>query len=718
MKTGIVQYTSNAFQQDGELAIKNDIVVALLELITNADDAYGLNQGPIQVTISELNPEAGTIDVSVQDRAKGLHTDDLEKKFAVLGGENQQFLSGEQSRGLLGRGAKDVASLGAVTFSTIKDGVFSTLRLERNAHYTQEDSIPAENKHRAALGLGPDENGLTAVIHVDVKGLGIKLPKPNKLKEKISTHAQLRDLLDRREVIFLDMRSKNGASVLRYEKPKSTEIFNETFEIPGYPGEVTLVINRLSEYSKKMLTPYSDHGILVKSGITIYENSGFGQEGHPSIGFISGHLVAPRINDLIREYDQDKTLEGGRLIRRDRDGLVKTHPFTIALTTAVQARLNPILQEIQSESAAQGGQGEGLTRALKDAAKALQKDVLEILEELDREASARGEVSIPAIAAIPPELKIPQNGMKSLTIRISGTDTDDLTAAISSADHDELVAIENPEPTKWKPHPRLDASLASLEIIAGEELGHGLLVIDGKWGSVSVPISVVSPLHSDPEPVRRLEFKSPEAKIAPTKTRALEVRAPISQSDEEVFITCGGIEIADFPKSVILRPAEHGQWSSAFVRIKTTKELGSLLVTANDASGNHAQCKLFVEEGGPQGGPGLEFELVRGRNYSNRVTLYDDKNGLVSIQVHTDHQAFGGVFGKYDEAKKSYENEDSPEARQVLAEVLSRILAEHFTVELSLKDPDEFTDGPRFFAKCHELTERFLKAFNATLKGN
>ena len=86
------------------------------------------------------------------------------------------------------------------------------------------------------------------------------------------------------------------------------------------------------------------------------------------------------------------------------------------------------------------------------------------------------------------------------------------------------------------------------------------------------------------------------------------------------------------------------------------------------------------------------------------------------MNVNTDHAAFAGVFGNFVEAEKMYSNEDSPEARQSLMEVLSRELGEYFTKKQAEKNPMEFTDADLYFSHCHGLSNRFIKVFNAALK--
>ncbi|MCX6403906.1 MAG: ATP-binding protein [Actinobacteria bacterium] len=715
MISGQVIYTANAFGQDGELAIKRDVLLALLELITNADDAYAGEPGKVMINISKPDPVTGAIDLSVADHAKGLSPQMLLEKFTVLGGANEQFQEGDNPRGLLGRGAKDVASLGSVTFATIKDEVFSSLTLQSDGSYTAEEGTPALAEHREFLNLNEGQNGLTATMHIQCKALKIKVPSLNILSNNLSTHEQLRDLIQRREIYLSDKRSTSPALVIEYSELPSTQILNEKLKVPGYDHEVELVLNRLDSYVSGKPGPYSPHGILVKSGVTIYKNVAFGNESHPSMGFISGHVYSPEINSLIRRHDLKGDVDGGRLIRRDRVGLVKEHPYTIALTKAVNEHLLPILSKIQQENATYQGQGESLTRALKDAARALRSDVNELMKELEEEVKGTGDDTQPDIQVIPPQLKIHPDSVASLTVRVKGSSEVSVTGYLGNSDKPDLVSVTVPSPVVWTPHERLDASVTSIQVIAGSDVGNGVVSVNVGGVPISVPVVVVNPADVVLEPVTKLEFVTPNARIAPTRNRKLELRAPISDSDNAVEISVAGVDIASYPGEVILKAAPTGLWSSAFVDIKTSTATGELTITATNTANDVAIANLLIQEGGPTGGLDLDFELVRGKDSATRANLWQD-GGILRMLVHTDHPAFDGVFGKFDEGDKKYSNEDSPQARQALVEVLSMELGEYFTVQQSVKSPIDFTDGPQYFARSHELANRFIKVFNAALK--
>lgn len=717
MISGHVIYTANAFSQDAELAIGGDPLVALLELITNADDAYASAEGNIVVTISKPNPVTGAIEVSVADHAKGLIPGLLMEKFTVLGGENEQFQEGDTSRGLLGRGAKDVASLGPVTFSTIKDDIFTTLTLNGDGSYIHEheEGIPATSEHRALLNLDANQNGLTATMQIQSGSIKIKVPTLSELQKKLSTHAQLRDLVQRRNIVIVDKRSTSPDVIVEFDPPPCVELINESIKLPRFGVEVTLVLNRLNTYVPGKVSAYSSHGILIKSGITIYENFGFGQDSHPSMGFISGSVTSSEINSLIRQHDATGDV-GGRLVTRDRKGLVKDHAYMIALSKAVQSYLLPILSEIQNENSSYQGQGESLSRALKDAARALQSDVTALMKELEEEVNGQADALQPDLMVIPPQLKLVPDEIASLTIRVKGSSSEpSVTGFLGNSDTPNLVSVSVPVPLIWSPHERLDASVASLKISAGSLVGNGVVNVNVEGKIVSVPVIVAKPTEESADPVTVLAFTTPSARIAPTRNRKLELRAPISDSDNAISVKVSGVDVASYTGEIILKASASGKWSGGFVDVKTSAATGLLNISATSADGAKALATLLIEEGGPTGGLGLDFELVRGKDSSKRVDLYID-GGTLRMNVNTDHSSFAGVFGNFVEAEKMYSNEDSPQARQSLMEVLSRELGEYFTKKQAEKNPMEFTDADLYFSHCQGLSNRFIKVFNAALK--
>ena len=126
-RQGQLKYTQRGFQQDAEAAMKGDVMRALIELITNVDDAYdGKGDGQIEIVFNKsADPYKGVF--IVRDKAGGLNGTRMEEAFTNLGDKNQKAVAEMGTRGLFGRGAKDIAALGRARFLSIHKGKFSSL---------------------------------------------------------------------------------------------------------------------------------------------------------------------------------------------------------------------------------------------------------------------------------------------------------------------------------------------------------------------------------------------------------------------------------------------------------------------------------------------------------------------------------------------------------------------------------------------------------------
>ena len=105
-RQGQLKYTQRGFQQDAEEAMKGDVMRALIELVTNADDAYnGKGDGQIEIVFNKsAEPYKGVF--IVRDKAGGLNGTRMEEAFTNLGDKNQKAVADMGTRGLFGRGAK------------------------------------------------------------------------------------------------------------------------------------------------------------------------------------------------------------------------------------------------------------------------------------------------------------------------------------------------------------------------------------------------------------------------------------------------------------------------------------------------------------------------------------------------------------------------------------------------------------------------------------
>lgn len=713
---GTVVYSGRAFDQDAQQAIRGNLIRALIELLTNADDQYGSREGAkIRVRVDRpKDPDQFIADVSVLDAATGLTAQGLQECFTVLGAQTAHFHEGGASRGMLGRGAKDVASLGAITFSAIKDGAYSSLTLDRHGRYRfSAQDVPATDDHRTELALAPEENGLRATIHVSKR---VKIPAIGKLQKELATTAQLRDVCRRRSVNVEDRRS--GKAKVGPVEPfveRGTVLVEQDLTLKGYSKPVRLVLRRLPERSTGALSETSEHGLLIDTSNAIYQNTLFAAAGRPESGWISGRVTVPELEDLIRESDKGVVTEQNpsRLLARDRDGLQKEHPFFRALQNAVMSVLDPILNDLASKEGGSRKQGEQLSKAFQTARAAIRSELGEIIKEIDEDPTivGPGPGASGPLQFIPARILIAPGETRTLTLRFAGED------APTAADVELVVrgdAVTVGAPSEWSEHPRLPAWSCTVPVTGGADEGESK--VEARVGGLTAESTLVVVDADTPlaDPPTGLEFEHAKAHVAPQRARNLLLKAPLESGISDVEVGVAGVPVGH-PERVQLNAEKDGRWLQAVVRIEARKATGEVRVIATADGQPDATCDVTVKEPAAGGGPDIDFELVD-RDGDERASLVPVAGGQLKVTVYGRHAAVKPVVGKHKEkSNPRFENEDSPQGRVLLAEILASELAQYFVTREFVRRPDQLNDPDRIFVRMEELRDRLSRILQRSL---
>ncbi len=714
---GRVEYGGRAFLQDAEQAIKGDLVRALIELITNADDAYGQNPGPIEVRITKSTDAAYPLEVAVHDQAKGLTSEGLRKCFTVLGGKEAAMFDDGSGRGLLGRGAKDVASLGEISFAAIRDDAYSNLILRSDGSFAVVASDqPASADNRIQLRLPGAANGLTATVRIAKKH---RMLSANKLIEQLQTHAQLRRLLDRREVRLFDERGAVPMVVLSYPKPECTLVLDITLTPVGYSDPVQLKVHRLAQRSQSNFGAHATHGLLIHSGVTTFENTWFGRQMTPEAAYFAGDIEAPQIAKIIRAYEDSDTELGGavRLVDRGRDGLASGHPYTKALAKAVLAAVQPLLDDQAKQLNAGRKQGEKLDNALKAAGAALRTELNTILQEIEDEDAAVGpadEGGVATLALIPPRRTANPGEEFKLSVRVSGKAPASCSISVETSAPEGCVSVLESTLSEWHAHPRLDGFIATISVVAGDMIGTGVVraVIDN--AAAESTILIIEPTEVAPSIPTDLEFAAKKASVAPGKRRNLELRAPLEYVGDTVDIAQDPQVLGDCPSKVTLKANPSGLWAEATVRVKGVKIGDEATITACLYE-QVAKATVTVAEGLGAAAPDTRFNLKASKNPLGRAAIFL-RDGYMEVDVYGMHTSFAGVFGAYDDDAEKFSLEDSPRARAVLAETIAGQIAANLTERDAQKHPQAYNDAARVLHRHADIANRFVRILHRALE--
>ncbi len=230
-----IQVDPRIITQSANLAIKGDLVRALVELITNSDDSYRRleangtpSNGIIDIKINRKKG-IGTI-VRVTDNAEGFDYDKMDESIATYAKDTSGFTSGKSVRGYFGRGLKDaILCLGKGCIKSILEKYYSECVLDEK-YYTPISEEPMLLNSKEKLNFeklsGIKYNGTEVTITVTKKH--IKIPQYDNLTENLEKYFSLRDILtSKKRTVFISEMDNSGKSKckkqkLEYKHPVST----------------------------------------------------------------------------------------------------------------------------------------------------------------------------------------------------------------------------------------------------------------------------------------------------------------------------------------------------------------------------------------------------------------------------------------------------------------------------------------------------------------
>ncbi len=412
----------------------SDPINAIVELVTNSDDAYlAMNSGrreKIRIEVERHRRAPTTI--VVRDRAGGMSEQELEQRLGTMGRRTSGFETGAERRGLLGRGAKDIVHFGPARWESAKDGKCSYLELLYEGRFTGKAKV-------GRLGKTPrNERGTTATLEVQPR---FRVPQHDTLLRKLRNHYALRPLiLDEkvRELTLADL-SQRRSDKVRFVPPRARVLEKTTLPIPGYEGqELKLWLYQASEplSDEGEEREYWQHSILIQSGRAAYEifdGGKFSREPYAShLRRIYGYACVPGINELIREFD-DAESEGTatdkhnpvRLVRRDRHGLParRDHPFVEALYTVLEGALEPHLERLRKAAEEAGGRVSDEARRRWDRAG---RELARLMEEEGAGSGLEGELPPPGLSLIPAVRRVEPGEVARLLVRYRPREDDPL----------------------------------------------------------------------------------------------------------------------------------------------------------------------------------------------------------------------------------------------------------------------------------------------------
>jgi len=237
MERGIIEADPRHTARRIRTSIQGNVIRALVELITNADDSYvrlehegKQHQGVIEI-LYQKEGYCGLF--AVRDQAEGMSIEDVRNGFKKYGAATSGMKTGKRVRGYFGQGGKDaLASMLDGRICTFKDDQFTECRLfieNGNPMYEISGSIPANRKLRDVHKIYGD--GTVAYFKADPQPTR-RVPQLNTVQEEVANNYLLRKIMTNPERrINLVCEDMGESRPLRYRMPAGKEILWDDFTV-------------------------------------------------------------------------------------------------------------------------------------------------------------------------------------------------------------------------------------------------------------------------------------------------------------------------------------------------------------------------------------------------------------------------------------------------------------------------------------------------------
>ncbi|NJN80804.1 MAG: hypothetical protein HC797_10245 [Anaerolineales bacterium] len=342
-----LQYADRVAIQQADQAIRKDVMRALVEIITNANDSYsrledvgGSSSG--EMIIEVLRRHKNSI-IRVRDFAEGMTDARMDKVVGTYGEATSGIKEDKHVRGMWGRGLKDsIFGLGYGYVRSFKGANFyacSLLVKKGIPTFDLNDPIRATVDLREEYGI-PQGNG--TIIEIIVSRTDVKMPQFNNLRNYLQRHFELRPIMSnpKRKIVLREITATGKIRqehVLSYKAPMGEEVLNERIKITGFPASVKLKVFRsgIQLSTRGEEGDYADGGLLVISHATVISLTMLKFENDPYAGYFYGTMQCDYLHDLLKNDEP--------VLTATRDGINWTHPFAKALKLAVENALEPLI---------------------------------------------------------------------------------------------------------------------------------------------------------------------------------------------------------------------------------------------------------------------------------------------------------------------------------------------------------------------------------------
>lgn len=642
MEKGSLIYRERARNQDSSQAMGNDLMNALVELLTNADDAYLRNsdyESPIYVACDQSR-------LFVYDQAGGLPFRSLKSCFTEEGIDTHS--DGVTTRGLFGRGAKDCAVFGSVTFVSKHNSGDSWVKVS-NSKYEADTGFPVLTGMPKASNL-LTKDGLLAVVDVRSRAGNVKLASADKM---IVNYA-VRKIIERRPVYFS---SKTLFTKFVRVVPATwgPVVFKHESTLPSSKLHAEILIRRRPD-TRVSLRNFVEIGsslhalALDRFDLTVSELKDFHVEVQ-----ITG------LEQYLQQNDQ-RYESRNPIVKRDRSGLTPDTEFYNDVKQFTESAYREFMLVEQQRKRSEAT--ETLNKQLSNIASKLADQLDNDLEEVDavNKDSSTGYPSF-----VPPYISVSIGETKQVALYLREPSSP-TKISLQYGPHID-VDLSPRDPDTYQRSSVIDVN------ITGKSYGIERLAvpIDGETGVLRVDVSEYS---KPPEPKLVTGFNPTKIKTH-RQTSKVCWYLPEDQSAEITFTAPP--ELSSFNVSKHVR----SEYGPCYKLSLASNDIGDYIITSSE---NHT-LEMKVEPESMKVS-NLTVELISGD--STRGYLLPRDGGGHTVMMYADHPALklsGFSQESYFEGKPN----EKP-ALQCVRETIVNIVIDYLLIKRCKVDLDLISD--------------------------
>jgi len=476
-----LQYADRVAIQQADQAIRKDVMRALVEIITNANDSYSRledvgSSSSGEIVIDVLRKHSNS-KIVVRDFAEGMTDSRMDKVVGTYGEATSGIKEDKHVRGMWGRGLKDsIFGLGYGYVRSFKGANFyscSLLVKKGIPTFDLDDPIRAtvdlRQKYEVLQGNG-------TILEIIVSRTDVKMPQFNNLRNYLQRHFELRPIMSnpKRRIILRELATDGKIKqehVLSYKAPMGEEVLNERIKISGFPASVKLKVFRsaMQLSTRGEEGDYADGGLLVISHATVISLTMLKYENDPYAGYFYGTMQCDYLHELLKNDEP--------VLTATRDGINWTHPFAKALKLAVDEKLEPLISA-EREHAMHDEQTKLDKKLRQKINRALHElntiASTELRDARDGESKKKIELPESGMGFFPEKLFVQTGQLAMLTLRVSANQNQNSTASIIATNAE--VAVLTPQVT-FKPN-KIDTSILEARIkLEGRQVGSEATIV-------------------------------------------------------------------------------------------------------------------------------------------------------------------------------------------------------------------------------------------------